>query len=94
MRTDGPVIDVDEQAKELLSKEIAVVGLMEINTIGREDAGKVCSTRVKGQIGLEESSADKISRRGCLHGSRGNRFCWTGIEHDLWMVSYREKSGL
>jgi hypothetical protein len=36
----------------LLSKEIAVVGLMEINTVCREDAGEVHSTQVKAQIGL------------------------------------------
>ncbi len=31
--TDGPVVHINDQTEELLGKEIAMVGLMEINTV-------------------------------------------------------------
>jgi hypothetical protein len=50
--SDSPVVDVEEQAEKLLSKEIAVVGMMEIDSVGGEDAGKVHLARMKRQIWL------------------------------------------
>jgi hypothetical protein len=41
MRTDGPVVDVEERAEELLCKEMTMVSLMKVNTIGGEDACEI-----------------------------------------------------
>jgi hypothetical protein len=34
VRADGPVVNVEERAKELLREEMTVIGLMKVNAVG------------------------------------------------------------
>jgi hypothetical protein len=52
MRADGPVVDVEKRAKELLRKEMTMVGLMKVNTVGGEDACQISVCRVQEETWL------------------------------------------
>jgi hypothetical protein len=58
MRADGPVVDVEERAEELLCKEMTMVSLMEVNTIGGEDACEISTCGVQ-----EETRLGRVQRR-------------------------------
>lgn len=44
VRANCPIVNINKRAEELLSEEIPVIGLVEIDSIGRQDAGEIGAT--------------------------------------------------
>jgi hypothetical protein len=63
VRADGPVVNVEKRAEELLSKEITVVGLVKVNTVGREDARQIGGCQVKEKTGLRRVQRGPTTKR-------------------------------